>query len=170
MDSSSQIIGENVAEIRDAIGLSQKDFASLAGISRATLTNIESRNKPIKVVSLDKITGFTTIGLDKLSKRGFKPPANLREKLLQLYKNSPEIYVTLSGTPSIPYIIKYRVLKTDLLNTPKERRQIVTFVEDNYEWKISGNSLTTALKRMPRLIKTEPHPTKGGTNVYSRKK
>ncbi|SEL89155.1 helix-turn-helix domain-containing protein [Parapedobacter koreensis] len=170
MDGSSKIIGENVAEIRDAIGLSQKDFASLAGISRATLVNIESGNKPIKVVSLDKIAGFSTIGLDKLSKRGFKPPDNLREKLLQLYKNSPEIYVILSGTPSIPYIIKYRVLKIDFLNTPKERGKIVKFVDDNYGWKITGNSLTNALKRMPDLIKIEPHPSKGGTNVYSRKK
>jgi len=161
---------KNVAEIRDAIGLSQKDFASLAGISRATLINIESGNKPIKVTSLDKIAGFSTIGLDKLSKSSFKPPVNLREKLLQLYKNSPEIYVTLSGTPSIPYIIKYKVIKTDFLNTPKERGKIVKFIEDNYGWKISGNSLTNALKRMPHLIKIEPHPTKGGTNLYSRRK
>ncbi|MFC7524149.1 helix-turn-helix domain-containing protein [Parapedobacter sp. GCM10030251] len=170
MDGSSKIIGENVTEIRDAIGLSQKDFALLAGISRATLVNIESGNKPIKVISLDKIAIFSTIGLDKLSKPGFKPPANLREKLLQRYKNSPEIYVTLSDTPSIPYIIKYRVLKTDVLNTPKERGKIVEFVDDNYGWKIRGNSLTNALKRMPDLIKIEPHPTKGGTNLYSRNK
>lgn len=169
MDGSSKIIGKNVAEIRDAIGLSQKDFASLADISRATLINIESGNKPIKVASLDKISGFSTIGLDKLSKRGFKPPVNLREKLLQLYKNSPEIYVTLNGTPSIPYIIKYKVIRTDFLNTPKERGKIVKFIDDNYGWKISGNSLTNALKRMPDLIKIEPHPTKGRTNVYSRK-
>lgn len=45
IDISTKIIGNNVAEIRDAIGLSQKDFATLAGIFRATLTNIERGNK-----------------------------------------------------------------------------------------------------------------------------
>ena len=170
MDNSSKIISENVTELRDAIGLSQKDFALLTGISRATLVNIENGNKSIKVTSLDKIVSFTTIELEKLSKRGFKPPVNLREKLIQLYKNKPEIFVILSGTPSIPYIIKYKVLKTDFLNTPKERWEIVEFIKENYKWKINGNSLTNAFKRMTYLIKIEPHPTKGGTNVYSKKK
>lgn len=128
-NNSSKIIGENVTEIRDAIGLSQKDFASLTGISRATLTNIESGSKPIKVISLDKIASFTSIGLDKLSKPGFKPPVNLREKLLELYRSSPEIYITLNNTPSIPYIIKYRAIKTGFLDTPKERGEIINLLK-----------------------------------------
>ncbi|WP_257667468.1 helix-turn-helix domain-containing protein [Parapedobacter tibetensis] len=170
MDTSSKTISENVVELRDAIGLSQKDFALLAGISRATLVNIESGIKSIKVKSLDGIVGFTKVELEKLSKKGFKPSENLREKLLQRYKGNPAIYVILSGPPSIPHCIKYKVLRTGFLDTPKERGQIVKFISDNYGWKINGNSLTNALKNMPKFIKIEPHPDKGGTNLYSKKK
>lgn len=169
MDAAISILSKNIAELRDSLGLSQKDFALLSGISSSTLVNIESGKKSFEITSLDGIVNFTKIELNKLSKKGFNPPENLREKLMQSYKNDPEIYVILSGIPSIPYCIKYKVLKTDFLNKPKERGEIIRFIFDNYGWTILGNSLSVALKRMHKLIKIEPHPTKAKTNLYSKK-
>lgn len=170
MDKSSKIISENVSEIRDAIGLSQGDFVLLTGISRATLVNIESGKKSINLKSLEGITTFTKIELDKLTKKGFKPPENLREKLLKYYKREPDINVILGKEPSIPYCIKYKLLNTDFLNKPKETREIRKFFKDNYGWEFKGNSIHSSLRRLKHIVKIEPHPTKKGTNLYSRKR
>lgn len=169
MDKSSKILSENIIELRDAIGLSQKDFALLAGLSRATLVNIESGKKSFKVKSLDGIVNFTTIELEKLSKKGFMPPENFREKLIKLYRTNPAIHVILDVPPSIPYIIKHKVLKSNFLDTQQERKDIIKFISDNYGWKIEGNSLTNAFKNLPSFIKIGEHPTKKRTNVYSKK-
>ena len=169
MDVSIKIISENVSEIRDAIGLSQGDFALLTGISRATLVNIESGSKSIKVKSLDGIVNFTKIELDKLTKKGFKPSDNLREKLLKYYRKEPSIYVILSKEPSIPHGIKYKLLKTDFLDKPKETREIRKFFKDNYGWEFKGNSIHSSLRRLTDRVNIIPHPTKKNTNVYKRK-
>jgi transcriptional regulator with XRE-family HTH domain len=168
MDNTSLIISANIIEIRDALGLSQKDFALLAHISTSTLVNIESGRKSFRIKSLDGIINFTTIKLEDLSKRNFVPPKNLREMLTQKYKAEPAVYVLLNQEPSIPYCIKYKMLSTNFLNTPKETNQIKRFFSD-MGWDFKANSLHTALKRMPLLIKISPHPEKNGTNLYSKK-
>jgi len=88
--------------------------------------------------------------------------------LTQKYKSVPAIHVLLSQEPSIPYCIKYKMLPTNFLNTPKETNEIKRFFSD-MGWNFKGNSLHTALKRMPLLIKINPHPKKDGTNLYSKK-
>ena len=169
MDNSSKIISNNIIELRDSLGLSQKSFALLSKISRPTLVNIESGKKSFKVKSLDGIVNFTKIPLEKLSRQDFKPSEKLRDEILQIYKNNPEIYVILNDTPSIPYCIKYKILKTDFLDIARERREIIKFIFDSYGWKINGNSLTNTLKRMPDLIEIRPHESKRNTNVYLRR-
>ncbi|MDB5006043.1 MAG: hypothetical protein JWP45_436 [Mucilaginibacter sp.] len=168
MDNTSLIISANIIETRDALGLSQKDFALLAHISTSTLVNIESGRKSFRIKSLDGVINFTTIKLEDLSKRNFVPPKNLREMLTQKYKAEPAVYVLLNQEPSIPYCIKYKMLPTNFLNIPKETNQIKRFFSD-MGWDFKANSLHTALKRMPLLIKISPHPEKNGTNLYSKK-
>jgi transcriptional regulator with XRE-family HTH domain len=168
MDNTISIISTNIIELRDAVGLSQKDFALLANISPPTLVNIESGKKTFKMSSLDGILSFTNIRLEDLTKVNFVPPKNLREKLAQKYKDDVSMFVLLSKQPSITYCIKYKLLQTDFLNIPKETNQIKQFFE-KIGWVFKGNSIHTALKRMPDLIKIEPHPSKKGTSVYLKK-
>lgn len=169
MDKTSVQISRNIVELRDALGLSQKDFSILANIASSTLINIESGKKSFKISTLNGIFVFTKIRLEELSKASFVPPKNLREKLTEKYKNEPSIYVILSKEPSIPYAIKYKLLKTDFLDQPKETRQIAKFFLDNYGWKYKGNSIHSTIRRLTHLIEINPHPSKGGTNLYSRK-
>ncbi|GAA3989623.1 helix-turn-helix domain-containing protein [Mucilaginibacter dorajii] len=169
MDNTSLIISTNVIELRDALGLSQKDFALLAHISPSTLVNIESGRKSFRIKSLDGIINFTTIKLEDLSKRNFAPPKNLREILTQKYKAVPAIHVILSREPSIPYCIKYKMLPTNFLNTPRETNEIKRFFSD-IGWNFKSNSLHTALKRMPKVIEIKRHETKGNTNFYQKRK
>ncbi|MBK1442578.1 helix-turn-helix transcriptional regulator [Parapedobacter sp. ISTM3] len=170
MDNTSLQISSNVVELRDALGLSQKDFSILANIASSTLINIESGNKSFKISTLSGILAFTNIKLEELSKASFVPPKNLRAKLTEKYKNEPSIYVILSKEPSIPYAIKYKLLKTDFLDQPKETRQIAKFFRDNYGWRYKGNSIHSTMRRLTHLIDIKPHPNKGRTNLYSKKK
>lgn len=168
MDISISIISTNIVELRDALGLSQKDFALLANISSPTLVNIESGKRTFKMSSLDGILNFTNIKLEDLTKLNFAPPRNFREKLAKRYKDEPSISVLINKEPSITYCIKYKMLQTDFLNTPKETNQIKHFFEKQ-GWVFKGNSIHTALKRMPDLIEIREHETKGNTNIYIKK-
>lgn len=169
MDKSIFTIGNNVAELRDALGLSQKDFALLANISRTTLVNIESGKNNFKIGSLDGILNFVSMNLEELSVSTFHPPGELRETLTAKYKGNTEISVILAKEPSIPYCIKYKLLTTDFLDTPRETQQISKFINNKFGWVIKGNSLHSALKRIPELVQVLPHPTKKATNIYVRK-
>jgi len=169
MEDTISTLSANIIELRDALGLSQKDFALLSNISRTTLGNIESGRANFKISSLDGILIFTSIKLEDLSKPSFAPPKNIREKLSEKYKSEPSVSVILNEEPSIPYCIKYKLLKTTFLDTPKETNQIIKFFFEKYGWVLKGNSLHAALKRIPELIKIQPHPSKRSTNLYSKR-
>lgn len=163
MTKASDILKQNVSEIRIAIGLSQEDFSKICDFSRTTLTNIENAKSLPSVDTLNKISKFTTISLEKLTKASFKPPQTLRESLQKKYKNDPEKSVLLEGTPSLPYIIKYKLLPSGFLNDFKSRKQIVDHVSSEYKWQISPNTLSTSLRRHKDLIDRIKNPeTKTG--------
>jgi len=165
VDNTSLIISNNIIEVRDALGLSQKDFALLANISTSTLVNIESGRKSFRIKSLDGIINFTNLKLEDLSKANFVPQKNLRQLLRKKYRSETSIYVLLNQEPSIPYCIKYKMLPTGYLDVPRETNEIKVFFAD-LGFKFKGNSLHTALKRMPELIEIKKHKTKLNTNVY----
>lgn len=168
MTDSISIISCNIIEIRDALGLSQKKFAELVGISPATLVNIESGRKSFKIKSLDGIAKVLFVPLQQLSSVSFKPEKNFREKLIKLYEKNPEINVILNSNPTIAYGIKQKVLTTEFLNIPRETVEIRKYLEKN-NMVFKGNSIHLTLKRMPDSIKIEPHPSKKGTFLYSKK-
>lgn len=169
MENLIAVLSGNVTELRDALGLSQQDFALLVNISRTTLGNMESGRANFKISSLEGILNFTSITLEDLSKSSFEPPKNLREKLVEKFRSDLSVSVILNKEPSIPYCIKYKLLKTSFLDTPRETRQIVEFFENKFGWIFKGNSLHAALKRMSDVIEIFPHPSKHATNLYSKK-
>jgi hypothetical protein len=74
----------------------------------------------------------------------------------------------LIQTPEIVYAIRYKLLKGDFLNKPKEIREVKGFFE-GFGWTYKGPSISNALKRMPELIQIKKHESKGNTNVYLKK-
>lgn len=169
MELTIEILTPNIIEIRDATGLSQDNFAILCDFSRTTLTNIENGKTLPSLTVLNKISDFTTIGLEKLAKRDYTPPANLREKLQKKYAHDTSKFVLLNILPSVPYILKYKILNTNFLDTFKERKHILKYIEENYGWKINPNTLTTNLKRMNKLLIIQPNPNKNIGNVYKKR-
>ncbi len=168
MNSGISVVSKSIRELRDSLGLSLKGFSELGDISPATLVNIESGKKSFRLKSLERISQITNISLQELFKENFSPSKNLREKLIKKYENDHEISVILNATPTLQYSIKQKVLTTNFLTKPKEINEIKIFLsERGFEYK--GNSIHTALKRMPDLIKIEPHPIKKGTFIYLKK-
>lgn len=169
MKLNYEIISSNVIKTRVALGLSQDTFAVLCGFSRPTLSDLENEKALPTLKTLNKIISFTTISLDKLNSKNYKPPVNLREKLQKLYSKDIEKSVLLNAEPSIPYIIKFKLLQTDFLNKFRERKEIIDFIRDKHEWNINPNTLSTTLRRMTDLLIIESHPTKKNTFIYKRK-
>lgn len=168
MPTSISTIGKNIVLLRDSLGLSQKKFSELGEISPATLVNIESGKKSFRIKSLERIMDLTGITLESISSESFKPPKNIREKLLKKYENESQISVILNESPTLQYSIKHVLLKTDFLNYPKEINDIrIYLAQRGLVYK--GNSIHVALKRMPDLIEIRPHEGKKNTNVYLRR-
>lgn len=168
-NTARKIIGRNVKALREALDLSQLKFAELTDLSRATIINIESGKTGYNLNLIDKILAFTSYKIEDLSKENFAIHKDIRDELADKYKDAPSIYVILNKKPTIKYAIKYKLLTSRLLDSPKEINEITRFFE-KLGWDYLGTSIQNELKAMPNLIKIEPHPTKGGTHVYSRKK
>ena len=166
--ATRKVIGRNIRIIREASGLSQINFALLTGLSRASIVNIESGKKGYNLDLLDKILAFSNYKIDDIIKNDFNPPYNLREILVKYHRNDLPNYTTLNETPTIVYAVKYRLLKTKFLDTPKEINEIRSFFEQ-FGWYYLGTSIQNALKRMPELILVEKHPVKQNTFTYVRR-
>lgn len=168
-NTARKTIGRNVRTLRKALDLSQIRFAELTGISRATLINIESGRTGYNLNLIDQILDFADYKIEDLSRENFIVDDNLRENLANKYKNNSDIYVILNRRPSIKYAIEYKLLKSNFIIRPKEINEITDFFE-KYGWHYLGTSIQNELKTMSDTITIEPHPTKKGTNLYSRKR
>lgn len=162
------IIGNNVKQIRHDLALSLLNFSILCGISKASVVNIEAGKNGYNLNLLDNIVNFTRCSLKELSDEKFKPKFELREELLETYKNNSMFYAILNLKPNIVYAIKHKLLTNSFLNSPKETKEIKAKLSE-FGWAYNGVSIAVALKRMPDLIKIEPHPSKKGTFVYSKR-
>lgn len=69
-------IGAAVRERREALGLSQKTLAGFAGLSRATVNQLEGGGlKDLGVAKLDRLLGL--LGLDLAARRAARPTRGL---------------------------------------------------------------------------------------------
>jgi transcriptional regulator with XRE-family HTH domain len=162
-----KIIGENIKALREASGLSQQDFSHLVEISRRSIANIEAGNGGNNLDLLDRISTFFNVKISDILNKGINVPLNFRENLLSYHKNSEPLLILLSKQPNITYAIKYKLLKSDFLDTPKEVNEIKWFFEQ-CGWKYLGTSISNGLKREKEKILISEHNLKKNTNVYSK--
>lgn len=170
MKLTIEILHANIIEVRDATGLSQEHFSLLCEFSRTTLTNIENGKSLPSLTTLNKISQFTTVGIDKLAKKNYLPPLGLREKLQKKYADDLSKSVLLEDVPSVPYILKYRLLRTSFLDEFRVRKEILEYIKKNYGWSINPNTLTTTLQRMSNLLTIKPNPSHNKGYVYKKSK
>lgn len=163
-----RIIGLNLKLLRESIGLSQHDFSSLVDISKRSIANIESGISNIDLTQINKLLSFYTMyTINDLSNNDLKILPKMKEKLIEVHKkDKPDLINLLSKKPLIVYAIKYELLETDFIQSPKEINEIKNFFLEKYGWDFIGSSISNALKRMPELIEIKPHVSKKNTNVY----
>lgn len=162
------ILGKKIKTLREAVGISQHDFSSMIDISKRSLASIELGATNISVALLSVISSFYNLTIEKLTDENLNVPDNFREKIISLHKDNTAYQIILNKRPNLTYAISYKLLKENFLNNPKEINEIRSFFEKN-GWNYLGTSISNALKRMHNLIKIEPHPTKKGTFVYSKR-
>jgi transcriptional regulator with XRE-family HTH domain len=162
---SRNIIGRNVKAVRSILGLSQLKFAELVGLSKPTIINIESAKKGYNLNLLEKIINFSDYSLSDLSNKEFMPDPYLRDILTEKYSKHPEYYGILTKKPEIVYAIKFNLLKSDFLKTPREINEIRNYFKE-LGWNYLGTSISNALKRMPEKVLISKHESKRNTNVY----
>ena len=163
-------IGKNVKSLREAIALSQHDFSLLLEISKRSVANIESGEKNIDVELLRKVKSlFFMYSRDQLCNDKIEIPHNLKEQLIKHFKDvKPEVVILLNKMPSIVYAIKFKLLRSDFIDQYRETNEIKKFFE-RFGWEFEGTSITNALTRMPDLIESKRHISKGNTNVYKKR-
>lgn len=169
MTTEKNILQNNIIKLRELIGLSQEDFAMVCGFSRTTLSNIESKSILPTSKTLQKISEFTRIDSEELSKSSFNPSIHLREKLQKVYSKDLTKKVILNKTPSVPHIIICKMIPSGFFDKDRERKEIHQFIEEQYKWKIRANTLTKVLRRSSEYITATPHPTKKLGFVYKKK-
>lgn len=162
------ILGKNVKALREAVGISQHDFSSLIDISKRSLASIELGATNISVDLLSFISSFYNLTIDKLTDKDLKTPNDFREKIIAFHKDNLSYQIILNKRPNLTYAINYKLVKTNFLDNPKEINEIKLFFEKQ-GWKYLGTSISNALKREKDRIKIEPHPSKKGTFVYSKR-
>ncbi|WP_175470574.1 helix-turn-helix domain-containing protein [Pedobacter hartonius] len=162
-----KIIGENIKALREASGLSQQDFSHLVEISRRSIANIEAGNGGNNLDLLDRISTFFNVKIADILKKEINLTLNFRENLLSYHKNNEPLLILLNKQPNITYAIKYKLLKSDFLDTPKEVNEIKSFFAQ-YGWKYLGTSISNALKREQDKIIVTRHELKRNTNIYSK--
>lgn len=168
MSKARVIIGNNVKKVRKELALSLLNFSILCSLSKASIVNIEAGKNGYNLNLLDSISDFTKYSFKELSDENFKPSRNLREKLLEAHKQNNTFHTILNQKPNIAYAITNKILNSRFLDTPKEIREVKEYL-GRMGWIYNGVSISVALKRMPDVIKIEPHPTKKGTFLYSKK-
>lgn len=163
-----KIVGKNIRRLRDAIGISQHDFSSIIDISKRSMASIELGITNTSASLLSTISSFYSLKSDDLSNAELEIKDNFREEIIELHKNNPSYQTILKKRPNLTYAINYKLLKTTFLDNPKEVNDIKIFLK-KLNWHYLGTSLSNALKREKDKIKIEPHPTKKGTFVYSKR-
>ncbi len=168
-NTARKIIGRNVKALREALDLSQLKFAEMTDLSRATIINVESGKTGYNLNLIDKILAFTDYKIEDLSKENFIVRKDIRDELADKYRDFVEIHVILNKKPTIKYAVKHKLLPSKFLSSPKEINEITRFFK-KFGWNFLGTSIQNELKAMPNIIDIQPHPTKGGTNLYTQKK
>lgn len=162
------ILGKNVKALREAVGISQHDFSALLDISKRSLASIELGSTNISIDLLSNISSFYGLSIDELTNTNLKIKDNFRDKIIEFHSDKKAYLIILNKRPNLTYALSYKLLKTNFLEKQREVSEIKLFFE-NLGWNYLGTSISNALKREKDKIKIEPHASKKGTFVYSKK-
>ncbi|MBK1439688.1 hypothetical protein JHJ32_06815 [Parapedobacter sp. ISTM3] len=166
---NKELTRENIFLLLYYSGLTDEQFSNILSISLRWLRYIKSGKYDFKIEEIERAAKFFNRSFNSITSKSLTIPKNLRSLLIDIHKNNTEYLTPLLANPTIPYAIEFQLLEApEFKNDALEVKQISKIFE-KAGWKFKSSSISNALKQMSNLIVSEPHPTKGGTNVYSRK-
>lgn len=169
---NAKITIENINNHFKASGLKIEEFANLIDVSKRWLEYIFSgrENYELSPTAVQKACDFFLKDFGKFTTELQPVAENLREILKKKHTNNPEYAKILSDAPSVPFIIDNILVKDDefISSNGMELRFIKKIILRYYPG-LKLTNLSSDLQKS-HFIKHWPHPTKKGTNLYSRKK
>ena len=62
------MVGKRVKELRNKLGVSQEEFADMAGLDRTYITSVECGKRNISIVNIEKIAKALNVSLSEFFK------------------------------------------------------------------------------------------------------
>lgn len=149
-------------------GISDEDFSNIIGISIRKFKYIKSEKFSFTINDIKKASTFFKISFDRITTTKISLNKNYRTELLDYHRNNLEYKKILQDKPSIPYAIEFILIAIpEFSNKKMEVKAIKAMIEEK-GYIYASSSLTNELKKS-EFIEFEPHPSKKGTFVYSKK-
>ena len=160
-------IGLRIRKLRDSLSLTQKDLAEQIHVSIGTIRAIET-GEGFTGDYLLAIAHFFGMELSELVDYYAEIPdeALLRESMAayHLHHQSGIDEELLHHAPNLKHLITSRLSQTDFMRQPRKVKEILQFIEAQYDLKYSSSALSQALIN---AVKTEVlQRTKTGLKNY----
>lgn len=169
-DFNSTITKDNIFQLLRHSGLTDEQFANIIEISVRWLGYIKNDRYEFKIKEIEKASKFFNVPFNTLTSKRLTISKKLRDNLIITHKSNTEYLKPLLDHPSIPYAIEFTLLDDpDFQGRELEVKDIKAIFKKN-NWDFASSSISNGLKFMSHLIRVRSHPTKKGTNLYSKRK
>lgn len=163
-------IQKNIFILLDYSGLSDINFAYLLGVSDRQIKRIKKGKAEFSIDNINKACDFFDQSLKDInSDKVVLPPVTLRENLINIHKTNTEYSSLLDKRPTITYAINFELLHNKIFKSSDLTVKEIDQIFRDKQWVFTSSYISLALSRNKDRIKSEPHPTKKGTFVYSKK-
>lgn len=170
MDNVNKIlIRKNLFTLLDYSGLTDINFANLLGVSDKQVKRIKKGEAEFSIDNINKASNFFQKSLANINNKEISLSFDYRDKLTEIHKNNSEYSTFLQNRPSISYAINFELLNNTNFLRGKLEVKTIKQIFKTRGWIFASSYISLAMQRNVVLVKTEPHPTKKGTFVYSKR-
>jgi transcriptional regulator with XRE-family HTH domain len=163
------LIKKNLFTLLDYSGLTDINFANLLGVSDKQIKRIKKSEAEFSIDNINKACDFFHKSLANINNKEIDLSFNYRDKLTEFHKSNSEYSAFLQNRPTINYAINFELLNNPSFLRGKLEVKSIKQIFKERGWVFASSYISLAMQRNIILIKTEPHPTKKGIFVYSKK-
>ena len=165
----AEITRKNIFTLVRYSGITLEEFGNIIGVSKRWVQYLKKSVYDFDISAIEKACTFFNIAFTKLTTTIITPQENYRKTLQLYHKKNTEYNKILSENPSIPYLIKFILLKDEEFITSLEMEiKDIKRIIKKYDLVYDGSSLSTELQKS-EFIEHWPHPTKKRTYLYKKK-
>lgn len=166
---NKDLIKKNIFILLDYSGLTDISFANLLGVSDRQIKRIKKGKAEFSIDNINKACDFFNQLLDGINTKEITPDISFRSRLIDIHKDNTEYITLLEKRPPITYAITFELLNNKIFLKGKLTVRDINKVFKDNGWDFTSSYISLSLKRNADKILVEPHPTKKGTFVYSKR-